>query len=403
MKLILGAGKTAKSITNFLDKKSIAFQIIKDTRELKNNDILQGIDEIFISPGIAQNQDIVIKAREKNIPITSDIELFGRYADKPIIGITGSNGKSSVTTMLGIIIKNAGVGGNIGIPALNLLDKGFDYYILEISSYQLDYTKNLKLLTAVVLNITPDHLDRYKNFDEYKKSKLSIYNYSQKPVFNLDEKHYSNGLGFGKNIPKNKFNFGLVTCHKSCYLLEGNEVLINADELKIIGKHNISNALAALAICKQIGINPKKAIKKIKDFKGLEHRLEYLGVKDKISYYNDSKSTNSIATITAINAIKNKYKNICLIAGGISKHEDYSELFSLINKKINSVILIGQDAKDLAEGISIPTKFANNMKKAVEFAKNSDSEAVLLSPACASFDMFDNFEHRGKEFKKYIS
>ena len=409
MKLILGNGKTAQSIARFLKGQGIAFQLIKDTRDIDDHNILQSIDEIFISPGIPQTQNIVILASAQNIPVTSDIELFSRYTKAPIIGITGSNGKSTVTQLLGEMVANDGkkvaVGGNIGKPALDCLSSDVDFYVIELSSYQLDYTQTLNLLTGVVLNITPDHLDRYPDFEHYVKSKLSLYRYCQHPIINLDESLTSkidNAKCFGIDMPKQATDFGTVTCHGSCYFLKGDDMLMAVDEMKLIGKHNITNILAALSLGDQIGLNIDSMIATIKTFKGLEHRLEWVVRKQNIDYYNDSKATNAISTIKAIKALIHKHKTISLILGGIAKDEDYSELFALINQHITSVILIGQSTKIFKTNIKTPQTHATSMQAAVDIASNTDCEAVLLSPACASFDMFDDFEQRGRVFKKTI-
>ena len=412
MKLILGNGKTAQSIAHFLDRKNVLFTLLEDTREIKDKDILQGIDEIFISPGIPQTQDIVIWARAQNIPITSDIELFSRFAKAPIIGITGSNGKSTVTQLLGEMIANDGkkvaIGGNIGKPALDCLSDEIDYYVLELSSYQLDCTQNLELLTGVVLNITPDHLDRYPSFQHYVSSKLSLYHYCQHPVVNLDEPltpKIDNIKYFGIDMPKQNSDFGTVNCHGSCYILKGDDTLMDVDDMLLIGQHNIANILAALALGDQIGLNTDSMVESIKTFKGLEHRLEWITKKQNIDYYNDSKATNAIATITALNALIDKYENIVLIAGGLKKQEDYSALFELINNNVSNVVLIGQSAKELGNNIhSAKITYAKSIEAAVNTASTLiDSGAILLSPACASFDMFDDFEQRGRMFKHYIA
>ena len=410
MKLILGNGKTAQSIVHFLDRKHVLFTLIEDTTKIKSKDILQGIDEIFISPGIPQTQNIIIQAREKNIPVVSDIELFSRYAKAPIIGITGSNGKSTVTQLLGEMIANDGkkvaIGGNIGKPALNCLDDEVDYYVLELSSYQLDYTQNLQLLTAVVLNITPDHLDRYPSFKHYVDSKLSLYQHCQHPVINLGEPltpKIDNSKYFSMEMPKQESDFGTVSCHGSRYILKGNDSLMDVNDIRLIGKHNIINVLAALTLGGEIGLNIDSMIASIKKFKGLEHRLEWVVKKDNIDYYNDSKATNTTATITALNALIDKYENIVLIVGGIKKQEDYTPLFKLINKHITAVVLIGKDAPQFEKEITTKTTRAKTMQDAVNTAQLMiNNGTILLSPACTSFDMFDNFEQRGKMFKECI-
>ena len=437
MKLILGLGDTGLSIAQFLSKHNIAYRLadsrINPPRLTEYNKstntppilgswskaLLNNIDEIFISPGIAQTQSIVIWARQKNIPISSDIELFSRHAKAAIIGITGSNGKSTVTQLLGNMIARAGkrvmVGGNIGKPALDCLSAEVDFYVLELSSYQLDYTQHLNLLTGVVLNITPEHLDRYTNFEQYINSKLSLYQYCQQLVINNDEPlvpKKTTAKHFGIDIPKHSGDFGSISRHGSRFLLKGDTVLMDINKIQLIGEHNISNILCALSLGDEIGLNIDSMVQSVKDFPGLEHRLEWVGKKQAIDYYNDSKATNPISTIKAITALIKRHKNIVLIAGGIAKQQDYCALFALINQKLTNVVLIGQNAKQFATGIrqaqanntlGTQISYANSMQQAINFATAKRCDAVLLSPACASFDMFDNFEHRGRVFKKLIS
>ncbi len=430
MKLVLGLGVTGFSIARFLLQHKVAFKVADSRQTPKllseflsefplikpflgdwDESLLEEVDEIFISPGVAQQETIVIWALEKGINIVSDIELFSRYALAPVIGITGSNGKSTVTQLLGDMAKASGkkvaVGGNIGIPALDCLQDEVELYILELSSYQLDYSKKLNLYAGVVLNITPDHLDRYDSFEHYAASKLSLYQYCQHLVINLDEPlipQKTSAIHFGINMPKQDQDFGTVTCHGSCYFLKGDEVLMDVDEMQLIGGHNVANILAVLALGDQIGIDMSIMIDCIKTFKGLEHRLEWVSDKKGIVFYNDSKATNASASVTALKALINKHENIVLIAGGMAKDEDYTELFKLIDQNVFGVVLIGQSATDFEHGIHIAkTIHAQNMNEAVSLAKGMiNNGVVLLSPACASFDMFDNFEHRGLEFKRAI-
>lgn len=409
MKLILGNGKTAQSIMCFLDKQNVAFIVIKDTRDIKDMSILKNIDEIFVSPGIPQTQAIVCLAKAQNIPVSSDITLFSRYAKAPIIGITGSNGKSTVTQLLGEMIandgKNVAVGGNIGIPALECLNDKVQYYVLELSSYQLDYTKQLNLFAGVVLNITPEHLESYPSFKHYINSKLSLYAFCQHCIINLDEPlipPQNNAKYFSISLPKTQIDFGVVTCHNNIYLLKGDTVLMNIDDMPLIGQHNIANALSALTLGEQIGLSMDSMLTTIKTFKGLKHRLELITKKHNITYYNDSKATNSIATISAINALSKKYKTIVLILGGMPKKEDYNELFTLINEKITNVILIGQSTDKFAKKITCHKVYVNTMQSAVTVASSTNCEVALLSPACSSFDMFSNFEQRGELFNECV-
>ena len=430
MKLILGLGITGLSVARFFFKNDISFRIA-DTRQEPpmlevskkegllndayfgdwNENLLIGISEVIISPGIAESEDIVIWMRNKNIPIISDIELFGRYAMSPIIGITGSNGKSTVTQLLGEMAladgKNAVICGNIGKPVMDSLSDEAELYVVELSSYQLDYTNKLSLLTGVITNITPDHLDRYSSFSDYISSKLSIYKYCQFSTVNLDV-DLANGVD-GDNY------YAIESSNLRCDFIakqNGNtyEVfhkgkrLITSDDLKVVGRHNIENLLAALTLGYRFGLSLKVMTQAAIDFKGLEHRLEFVSTINDIDYYNDSKSTNAISTITAINALFEKYNNLILIAGGVSKKEDYSEFFKLINQKIRVVVLIGECRDDFLKQITSPhVEVADSMKKAVSMATSmAEGGAVLLSPGCASFDMFIDFNDRGEAFKRFV-
>lgn len=431
MKLVLGLGITGLSIAQFLSKEKIDFKLADSRKnppmlgqyseDFEENpailgawdiELLSDVDEVFISPGIASTQKIVVWANEKNIPIVSDIELFSRYAKAPIVGITGSNGKSTVTELLGEMINLSGkvaqVGGNIGKPALDCLNEGVDYYVLELSSFQLDYTSELKLFTGVVLNITPDHLDRYPSFDDYVDSKLKLYKFCKHLVVNLDEPltpKKSCAKHFGINLPKRDEDFGTVTCHGSCFIIKGDEVLMSVNEMQLIGEHNVANMLAALSLGDQLKLPMESMVECIKRFQGLEHRLEWVGKKAGIDYYNDSKATNAISTIKALKALINRHTNITLIAGGIAKKEDYSQMFDLIERDVSSVVLIGQSAKTFANQIKkAQVSIADSMNEAVRIASSTMNDGVVvLSPACASFDMFDNFEHRGAEFKRCVA
>ena len=430
MILILGMGKTGLSVAKFLHNKNKKF-IAADSRHnppfLKDfkqkfasnkyflgswkKTILDNIDLIIISPGISHNESIVILARQKNIPIIGDVGLFFKYVRKPVIGITGTNGKSTVTALVADIAKGQGlktkVGGNIGTPCLELLKGEADIYILELSSYQLDTAKNLKLELAVVLNISPDHMDRYPDYQTYIKSKLSIYKNCNKAVINLDEPLVKNinkdNYYFGFSIANNSKDFGTVVCHNMRYLINGDKPLMEVSKLKIIGEHNIKNALAALCIGSALNFDMDKMLITLQNFKGLKHRLQYLGKKNDIDFYNDSKSTTVISTITALKAVSQKTNSIILIAGGRDKGEDYKQLADNIKKYTKAVILIGETAHNIGVRLKgFNTYYALTMKDAITQAiKNAKANyAILLSPACASFDMYDDFNVRGDDFIK---
>ena len=430
MKLILGLGITGLSVARFFFKNEISFRIA-DTRQEPpmlevskkegllndayfgdwNEHILTGISEVIISPGVAESEDIVIWMRKKNISIISDIELFGRYAMAPIIGITGSNGKSTVTQLLGEMAiadgKNAVICGNIGKPVMDSLSDEAELYIVELSSYQLDYTNKLSLLTGVITNITPDHLDRYSNFSDYISSKLSIYSYCKFQVINLNDdllRDLSGHNFYAVESVDDRCDFSANRIGDLYEVLHKGKSLLTSDDLKVVGRHNIENLLAALTLGHRFGLTLKVMVQAAIDFKGLEHRLEFVSTINDIDYYNDSKSTNAISSITAVNALFEKYNNLILIAGGISKKEDYSEFFKLINEKVNAVVLIGECSSDFSKQITAPhVEVVDSMKKAVSMATSmAEGGAVLLSPGCASFDMFSDFNERGDVFKRFV-
>ena len=431
MKLILGMGITGLSVARFFSNNNEIFRIADSRKEpllLKtfqkenllddcymgewSQSILEGIDEVIISPGIAQSETIVQWIREKKIKLLSDIELFGRYSNAPIIGITGSNGKSTVTQLLGEMALasnlNAVMCGNIGSPVLESISDTAELYIVELSSYQLDYTSELDLFAGVITNISPDHLDRYENFEAYIASKLSIYPYCENVIINLDESLQSGMAGDSYfAIEKNNSNciFLVRKAGNSYEVLYQDKLLVSSNELLVVGKHNIENLLAALTLGYQFGLPIKEMIKAAKTFKGLPHRLEFITSINHVDFYNDSKSTNAVSTKTAVNSLLEKYSQLVLILGGIAKQENYSELIELINEKVETVVLIGDSSKVFSEQLSVPTlKIARSMEEAVGLSKSLiKNGAVVLSPACASFDMFDDFNDRGDQFKHHVN
>jgi len=430
MKLILGMGITGLSVARFFSNNNEIFRIADSRKEpslLKtfqkenllhdcyfgdwNKSILEDIDEVIISPGIAQSETVVQWIREKKIKLISDIELFGRNSNAPIIGITGSNGKSTVTQLLGEMALasqlNAVICGNIGKPVLENINDNADLYIVELSSYQLDYTSHLDLFAGVITNISPDHLDRYGNYEAYIASKLSIYPYCKNVIINRNEpllKSLKGDVGF--SIEKNDPNciFLARRSGDSYEVFHKDTLLVSSNDLLVVGKHNIENLLAALSLGYQFGLSIEVMINSAKRFKGLSHRLEFITSINQVDFYNDSKSTNAISTKTAINSLLEKYSHLVLILGGIAKKEDYSELFGLISDKVETVILIGDSTGVFSEQIASPVmKIARSMKEAVEISKSLAKDgAVVLSPACASFDMFDDFNDRGDAFKHHV-
>ena len=430
MKLILGIGLTGLSVARFFSSNNIAYRIADSRLSPPMQDIcikenllsdchlgewkeslLDNITEIIISPGIAETESIVGWARLQKIPVISDIELFGRYTKAPIVGITGSNGKSTVTQLLGEMSigsgKNAVICGNIGKPVMESLSDEAELYVVELSSYQLDYTNSLNLLTGVVTNITPDHLDRYPDYDIYIASKLNLYEYCQYSVVNLNEplvKGVEGDSSYAIEEVTQSCEFSAKKVGGVYTLYQGEDILMTSNDLMIVGRHNVENVLAALTLGHQVGLSVEEMIQVAKSFTGLPHRLEWVANLSGVDYFNNSKSTNAISTITAIEALSDRYKSIVLIAGGIAKKEDYSKLFQLISEKINAVILIGESATLFSQQINgCPVSIVESMKQAVISSKAIAKEgAILLSPGCASFDMFVDFNERGEVFKRHV-
>ena len=430
MKLILGMGLTGLSVARFFALNDISYRIA-DSRVSPpmlecfaaegldegvqlgawREDLLQGVEEIVVSPGIATSESIIGWAVKKSIALISDIELFSRYAGAPIIGISGSNGKSTVTQLVGEMSIAAGnqtaICGNIGTPVMDALADDVDLYVLELSSYQLDYTNSLNLLAGLVLNITPDHLDRYPDFDAYIASKISLYKHSRYKVVNLDEKATSDvawdscfGLSF--NDPMAEFRVEVE--HGVSTFFNKEISLFSGQDLRVVGQHNMSNILAALTLGHISGLPIKSMVEAIINFTGLPHRLEWVTKLEGVDFFNDSKSTNAISTITAINALSEYYSSLVLIVGGIAKKEDYCEMFELIGEKADAVVLIGEASQAFSSRISnCIVEVASSMEEAVSLAKcYTANGAILLSPACASFDMYKDFGGRGDDFKRLL-
>lgn len=432
--LIVGMGATGFSIAQFLSDKGHKFHIF-DTRSSSNMQsqfnacfpeaeqyfeqidraVVDGAAEIYISPGVPRDETVIASAIASGKSVVGDIELFLRQAQKPVIGITGSNGKSTVTTLVGLAAEKAGlqvgVGGNIGTPALELLREDADLYVLELSSFQLESTLTPNLHVACNLNISADHMDRYDDLQHYITTKQQIFIGASHTVFNLDdslthppveatETGIRYGFGLNRRLEKNERQYSF--CAESGWLEIDGDRLLHKDEIKIKGKHNICNALALFAIADAAGVSRDACKYILGEFEGLPHRCEYVAEQNGVTYINDSKATNVGATKAAIDGLASEFENIVLIAGGEGKGTEFNELGECINETVAAVVLFGKDrdqiAKLLASHVSIV--LVDNMTDAVQSAKSKakKGDLVLLSPACASFDMFSNFEHRGQAF-----
>jgi UDP-N-acetylmuramoylalanine--D-glutamate ligase len=367
-------------------------------------------EQLVLSPGVALTEAHVHSAVERGIPVMGDIELFAQQVDAPVIAITGTNGKSTVTTLVGDMAHEAGkqvrVGGNLGTPALDLLNKdGTDLYVLELSSFQLETTSSLNAAAAVVLNVSPDHLDRYDSFADYVQSKRAVYAGDGVMVINRDDPEVvgmidttRRVIGFTLDEPA-QGDFGVCQLDAGDWLCFGDEAWLATKDLKIQGSHNHANVLAAFALGYAVGLQREAMIEAARNYTGLAHRSHWLAEQNGVNWYNDSKATNVGATVAAIHGMPGK---LILIAGGEGKDADFSDLHAAVKDKVKTAILIGRDAKLIAEAINAATDvvFASDMHDAVYKANDiaDPGDSVLLSPACASFDMFDNFAHRGDVF-----
>ncbi len=433
--VIIGLGKTGLSCAHFLHAQQEPFIVIDNRNDPPELDqfkqvfpnvpvylgefdpkVLQTAKQLIVSPGISLKEKAIAQAITQGIPAIGDIELFARHVKSPVIAITGSNAKSTVTTLVGQLLQSIGlkvaVGGNLGIPALDLLlDHAPDYFVLELSSFQLEETFSLAPKVATILNVSPDHMDRYQTLDDYIAAKQRVYHQSGQQVINRQDHnthpcHVTNLISFGLDAPCDN-QFGLRDDHGETILCLGKTPLLSSKELLIKGQHNWANALAALAICHAIGVSVFELLPALKKFSGLSHRCEFVAEHQQVSWYNDSKGTNVGAAVAALlglgSAISGK---LIWIAGGVGKNADFSPLKMPAKKYVRTAVLIGQDAKLIEETLQTDVEIvhANSLKEAVEEAAKAAKphDAVLLSPACASFDMFKNFEHRGEAFKNLV-
>ncbi|WP_368570910.1 UDP-N-acetylmuramoyl-L-alanine--D-glutamate ligase [Acinetobacter haemolyticus] len=433
LKVVAGLGISGVSAVNFLHEQG--YQVaVTDSREtppgcdqipenIKKSfgkldlDLLLQAEEIILSPGLAPQLPEIQQALEKGIPVISDIQLLRRATDVPIVAITGSNAKSTVTTLFGLMAKDAGkkvaVGGNLGRPALDLLKDQPELIVLELSSFQLETTSHLNAEVAVLLNMSEDHLDRHGDMLGYHKAKHRIFQGVKKVVYNRDDS-LSRPLvpdvtpmqSFGLNAPDMNQYGVLREADGSMWLARGRERLIKTSDLYIQGMHNVANALACLALGEAIGLPTQSMLETLQQFKGLEHRCEYVQTVDQVRYYNDSKGTNVGATLAAIEglgaAIEAKHGKLALILGGQGKGQDFKPLRNAIQKYVKTVILIGEDAAMIEQAIHNTTQIqhASSLKQAVDIAHQATQaeDVVLLSPACASFDMFKSYNDRGHQF-----
>lgn len=429
-RVVVGLGATGLSCARYLQRSGVKFSVV-DTREQPPglaalraempdvpvytgtvpDDVIAAATELVVSPGVALDEPLVRDASAAGIPVIGDVDLFMRVAQVPVVGITGSNAKSTVTELLGQMVRdaglNVGVGGNLGTPALDLLSAERELYVLELSSFQLERAGHLDLAVATVLNISADHLDRHGNMPAYHQAKHRIFRGCRAAVVNRDDPLTVPLVPAEVDIVSWRLGepelggFGLRRVEGEEYLCRGFERILPVSELAMAGRHNVGNALAALALGNCIGLPVRQMAQTLTRFGGLPHRCEQVGDVAGVRYVNDSKGTNIGATEAALAGL-GADANIVLIAGGQGKGADFTELANAVRRHCSSVILIGADAALIERALdaSVPTLHAASMAEAVALAaaQATRGDIVLLSPACASFDMFAGYEARGAAF-----
>lgn len=436
--LVLGLGETGLSALRWLQSQG-ARLAVADTRnhppgvdvvsaELPEVSVYKGaltatlfdgVDLIVISPGVPLSEPEIQAAMKRGIAVVGDVELFAQYrpSSAKVIAITGANGKTTVTTLVGEMCKAASlktiVAGNIGLPVLDTLSMETpDVYVLELSSFQLETTSSLQADAATMLNLSEDHMDRYASLQDYAIAKAHIFYNAKLQVLNRDDawsmmmaRAKLAQVTFGVSAAEDEQSYGLLQVAGETWLSCGSKALINLQDLKIAGLHNAMNALAAIALCRGIGLEYAPIIQALYNFKGLPHRVEWVANISDVDYYDDSKGTNVGATCAALSGFAQK---VVLIAGGDGKGQDFSPLKNAVADNARAVVLIGRDAALIEAELldtGVPLYQAADLPEAVNIAKKLalTGDAVLLSPACASFDMFKNYVHRAEVFVNAVN
>ncbi len=373
--------------------------------------LFDAADLVVVSPGLPLKQPVIARCIDAGKQVLGDIELFAREASAPIVAVTGSNGKSTVTTLVGMMCRAAGldaaVGGNIGVPALSLLrDPEPDAYVLELSSFQLETTHRLNARAAALLNVSSDHMDRYEDVDAYATAKRRVFQGNGVMVLNADDplvlamqREDRPCVRFGLQAPRSDHDYGIRRIGDEDWLVRGGRALMPCRAVRLPGRHNQANALAATALAEAMGVPLPAITRTLAEFEGLPHRTQIVMEHDGVRWINDSKATNVGAATAALAGMD---RPVVLVAGGQGKGADFSPLKSALAEHARAVVLIGRDAPLLADLLkdTVPVHRAADMHAAVACAKRlaRPGDTVLLSPACASFDMYDNFEHRGEAY-----
>ena len=430
--VIAGLGKTGVSVARYLRSRGVPFAVT-DSRanppgvdQLKHiapdveckfgvldAELLAKAEVIVLSPGLALAEPAIVAARSRGAQVVGDIELFVQVARAPIIAITGSNGKSTVTMLTGHLLNHAGkkalVGGNIGTPALDLLEQPVpDFYVLELSSFQLETTFSLHAAAAAVLNISEDHMDRYASLVAYAEAKARIYHHAAVAVINADDRETRRDFDRARRhvafaVHHTDADYRIQHINGRRFLTVGEQSFSDIAHLPIQGEHNAANVLAAVALCEAVGVKADRLRDGLRSFKGLPHRCVLVREHNGVRYYNDSKATNVGAALAAINGIGPVINGkLVIIAGGDAKGQDLSPLAAAFSHYARAVVLLGRDAERVSAVVpdTVRQEFVDSIEEAVKSAADlaEQGDAVLLSPACASLDMFRNYEERGDRF-----
>jgi UDP-N-acetylmuramoylalanine--D-glutamate ligase len=432
VKVIVGLGKTGYACARYFMRHGISFSVADDSlspaylSRLRADiplievlpidaDAFVDADQIILSPGVPLSNESIQMAVKSGLSVTGDIAIFAQETKKEFVAITGTNGKSTVTQLLAEMAvaseKSVGVGGNIGTPCLELLEREVDLNILEVSSYQLEVVDFLGANVAVLLNLAPDHLDRYQSNETYYQTKLKIFRDCKIAVIpralklelNLKQVVYS----FGLDEAETDYELGINVVDGTSYFSIGKRALLSTDALGMKGRHNWLNALAGLAAAYALGLSEDGMIRALCSFKGLPHRCQSIGEFRHIQFINDSKSTNPSSTIAAIEGLSGTSTALVLILGGVAKGADIGQLRDVIDRHVSTCLIYGQDRElikvMLGNDVADITLF-ESLGLLVDHLRNKTrgGDLVLFSPACASFDQFDNFEHRGEVFTQLI-
>jgi len=430
--MVVGLGVSGRAAAQFLASRGASL-VMTDTRselpttDLPNGEVYLGGEEptwlrradlVVVSPGVPPTSKLVQAARAARTPVIGELELASRFIDFPIVAVTGTNGKSTVTTLIGEICARAGlstfVGGNLGTPLVEAIGRGFQLAVAEVSSYQLESIQRFKPLVAIHLNLSEDHLDRYHDLEEYGRAKARIFenqddgdwailNRENPFVWRLNKQVRSKVLGFGIGKPRPLPDAAIWDDYGMCFKLGGTSGTISLEEFRLPGRFNRTNAMAAAGAALALNVSPGIIEQSLAEFRGLPHRLEFVREKDRVAFVDDSKGTNVGAVVEALAAIEAR---VVLIAGGVDKGGSYAALREPLRQKVRLLLLYGAARETMRAALSGTTRVESfqSLDQAVAraAAEAMPGDTVLLSPACASFDQFKNYAERGRAFQELV-